>query len=958
MARRFHFWGRAITALLTACLFVAGCSEETMGQWFTGSNIVINEVVTSNTASLLDDVYGSPDWIELYNKGNTDVNLENFALSNDIDAPAKYLLPDVTLKAGAYLVIYAAKPIDGAPADKLCTGFKLSAKGDTLILTAAGGDTLQKLEIPPLISDVSFGRDSGGDFQQISNPTPGAANAENYLEDATITEMGQDAPLQITEILTDNTYSIIDGEGDRSSWVEVTNVSGAPVALANYRLSDDRTNYAKWAFPERTLEAGQQALVFCSGKGKVLDSGEMHANFKIGSADTTLCLTDLTKMEQQAVALPAGRKKNISYGIKDGKWQYFAQPTPGAPNQTQGFDTLAAVPMVDLTGLYINEVGAVQGARSTEKDWIELANGGAQAIDLTGYYLSDDADDLQKYAIQGKSVGPGGYVVIQASSKASEQTPGVATFGIAASGETLYLSSPQGSVLDAFDSGVLRLGVSSGRVQGDDTGRRAFFSIQTPGAANAQPAGHSYAARPVFSQGGGVKSGPVEVSITCADEAAEIHYTTDGSQASASSPTYTGPIRLSENSVLSAVAVAPDAMASDAMTATYLFDVKHTVPIVCLSMAPGDFSTMYGNTLTWVNVEKKGYIEYYEPNGALGTSFPAGVRVTGWSNRTASQKSMTFKLRGAYGLSEVTYPFFGDYDITTFSALTVRNGGQDKAKARLRDAFCSRVALNMNLDSSNNRWAVVYVNGAYWGLYDLREDITASTLAAKHGIDEDTVNYYRRYSVLHGDKDEITRVANYIKSHNMADPAVYQQVCQWVDVEAFADYLVARNYFKDTDIFNQKSWASSDYGVKFRPIYFDMDYALSPGTETGTGLIGAYFGGAATTGNGTSVPLDYTAGLIKNPQFKQLLLERFVYHINNTFQPENLLPLVDEMAAEMEPELGKQIAKFGQPSSVSAWKSEVEAFKQQLRVRPIYAKQMVKSYFNLSDEKMKELFPR
>lgn len=943
---------------ICATIMMAGCSSETMGHWFSGGNIVINEVVTSNSASLLDDVYGSPDWIELYNKGTTDVNLENYALSNDLNSPAKYLFPNVTLKAGEYMVVYAAKQIEGAPEDKLCTGFKLSSKGTMLILTAAGGDTLQKLEIPALISDVSYGRDSKGQYKQISNPTPGVANAENYLENAQISEMPENAPLQITEILAKNTYSIIDSEGDRSGWVEVTNVSSQPVQLENYRLTDEQDNYGKWAFPQKTLEPGQQALVFCSGKGKVLENGEMHASFRISSGDASICLTDLTKMQQQVVQLPGAHKANISYGLKDGKWQFFAQPTPGASNTTKGFDTLAAVPKVDLTGLYINEVCSVQPPKSGQRDWVEIANGSGQTVDLTGYYLSDDVDNLKKYKIKGKVVGPGGYVVIEASSKAHKQSGGVATFGISGSGETLFLSSPQGGVLDSFETGVLRRGISSGRIQGDDSGQRAFFSTQTPGAPNAQPAGYSYTAKPTFSVGGGIQEGPIQVSISCADETAKIHYTTDGTRATSASPEYTGPIKISQNQVLSAVAVAPNKLTSEVMTATYLFNVEHTVPIVSVSMSPEDFTAMYGNTLTSVNIEKQCFVEYYEPEGVLGVSFPAGVRITGWSNRTASQKSLMFKLRGAYGLKEVTYPFFENSGITTYRALTVRNGGQDKALARIRDAFCSRVAAQgMNLDASNNKWVVVYINGRYWGLYDLREDLNASTLAAKHGVEEDTVNYYRRYTMLHGDENEIVRVAEYIKTHDMSDPKVYEQVCKWVDVEAFADYLVARNYFKDTDMFNQKSWATSDYKVKFRPIYFDMDYALSSGTETSTSMIGPYITGSMTTGHGTVVPLDYTAGLLKNSQFRQLLLDRFVYHINNTFQPDKLVALVDEMAAGMEPEMSKQIARFGQPSSVSAWKQEIESFKRQLRERPKYAKQLVKNYFGLSDEKMKELFP-
>ena len=75
----------------------------------------INEVVTSNQLSLVDDVYGSPDWIELYNGSQTDIHLSNYYLTDNVEAPQKATrLPDVTLAPGGYYLLFANKK-DGTP---------------------------------------------------------------------------------------------------------------------------------------------------------------------------------------------------------------------------------------------------------------------------------------------------------------------------------------------------------------------------------------------------------------------------------------------------------------------------------------------------------------------------------------------------------------------------------------------------------------------------------------------------------------------------------------------------------------------------------------------------------------------------------------------------------------------------------------------------------------------------
>ncbi len=938
----------ALGLLLWGCTALAGCSSEVMAGLFGANPIVISEVVSSNKSSIVDEDYGTPDWIELHNTSSQPVNVHNYALSNDVKSPVKYVLPEAVIPPDGYLIVYCARQIDDPPPEKICTGFKLSASGVTVVLTAAGGDTLQKLEVPALTADVAYSRDASGAYAVNSTPTPGRANEIVALTQAELTQMPDDAPVQITEVLVENEYSLIDEDGERSAWVEVANLSEQPVALGHYRLSDDVQASGKWTFPERTIAPGERVVVFCSGKGKVTQSGQMHANFGLSESDAHICLTDMDGMTIQKVPLTATPRDNVSYGVKDGQWLYFSQPTPGAENTTHGYAAAGDVPGVELSGLYISEVCAVHAYGSDEADWVEIHNGTDAAVNLRGHYLSDDVDQPCKLALGDVTIAPGGYAAVS-----------VTEFGIAANGETVVLSAPAGYPLDVFDTGVQRPGVTSGRKGGDASGTRYFFTASSRGAANPAPAAQSYAAAPTFSVPGGVQEQAVTVQMHSATPDATIYYTTDGSAPTTASARYTAPLAIDSTRTLRAIAVAPGLLPSQEQTATYLYGVSHSVPIVCLSMAPGDFSTMYANTLTYRNVERPGVVEYYETDGALGVSFPASVRVSGWSTRKYNQKSLTFKLDAAYGQSEVTYPFFEGYEIDTFAALTVRAGGQDRYNAYVRDAFLSRVALSEGIDADapNNRYVVMYVNGEYWGLYDLREEIGKDMLASHHGADPQRVNYVRRAQARYGSAQEWERVKAFARSRDLTDAQTYAELCQWVDVQAWADYLVLRNYFRETDLFNQKQWNTSDYAVKWRPIYFDNDYSLGEGALNG-GLIGTYMSFAGyTTRNGTHVSMDLTAGLWTSPQFRQLFLQRAAYHVKYTFAPERILPILDAMEAEIEPEMQRQIQRWGAPRSVQAWKENVATFRSLLEQRPAAFARVLRDYFDLSQQQYDALVP-
>lgn len=1079
--------------MLVMLVMTAGCSLETSSR--PPSGLVISEVVSSNTNSLVDSVFGNPDWIELYNASDKAIDLEGYSLSES--ARNQYMFSDIKIGPGEYLLVYCCEAIEGTDTDQCFTGFKLSKGGSKITLTSSFS-TIQELTVPELETDISYGisEDStymffptptprqanttqgfasleeisaqqndvlkisevlpqsvsdsdpyswvelynsgdkpidlsnyyvtenlsdpkkaklpkmqlgageyavlrltglegddqipfkisaeettvavlnvfgvvvdritwesgllagisaghgeNGDVVYYMQPTPGQANSQNFTQSVSISDGVSD--ISINEILLKNSFSIIDEDGERSSWVELHNTSGSTVNLSDYALSDDKNKLLRWRLPDAELAPDGYVIVYLSGKDK--SENELHANFKLGSDETQLFLTNLASCTVQTVDLPAESKDNIAFGLSsDGSWLLYPQPTPLAPNSTQGFTEIAAAG--GSSYLVINEVSSVSKAKSGISDWVELYNGTTDDMDITGYYLSDSRSDLTKWPVGSASVSANGYKVVGGYEK--EDVAG--ELGISLSGETLYLSNAQGLVLDQFNTGVLRPGVSRGRLTDGETTSVAFFSTPTKGEPNSGDTMNGYCAAPLFSAVGGYQTAPVTLEMSTTTPGASIYYTLDGSTPSSDSTPYTSPVTINGIQTVRAITVADGKLASDETVATYIFGENHSLPVVCLSMTESDLRWVFGSQVRQDKRERVGYVEYYEADGTLGVRFAAGFRIAGAGTRTHAQKSINLYLRGGYGQSEVTYPFFDGYDITTFKSLSLRNMGQDWDDTRLKDAYFHMAVNGMNIDNMQSKFAVVYINGEYYGLYEFKENQNEDYLVSKYGIDRNKIDMARNEWTFVGDKN-IKHALNMSRG-NMADAGRFAEYTEIADSDYFMDYLIASTFFISDDYYNQKYAHTSDNALRWRPLFYDLDLALNGGI-TGFNL-GSFFnpsglnvGEIQEDGTQTFVDTGLYYAFKKNPEWCDAFVKRYAEVMNTVLTEEKLISLFDEMAASARTEMQRTIEKWGKPRSMDYWEGQVADMRQDLIDRRKYAISGLKKYFDLSDDEISQLFP-
>ena len=946
-------------------------------------DIVVSEVMTSNTSTVKDSFGEYTDWIELYNTTDKALSLAGCFLSDNESKLYEYELPPVTMGPYEYLVLFASDRNLRDKEGELHTNFKLSA-GEGVYLSRMG-EMISSLVTPPdLTDDITYGQmqDSEGFTRgYFAAPTPRSQNGGPFAEvfaELDLSEIG----IRINEFMMKNETTLYDEDGDCPDWVELCNVSDAPISLKGFGLSDKFSDPLKWTFPDITLQPGEYLLVLLSGKTKTYDENSvyLHADFKLSKDDSGLILSNEKGIFIDRIAtveLP----DSASYGRDPAEitaWKFFTRPTPGKENSKNGFDTLDAFNLGATQKVYISEVCSVSSTKVSalpNQDWIELYNNTDETVNLSGWSMSKSIGDLRFYSFPDVSIAPHSYLTVSASGKASQstKTPDVG-FKVSQTGATIYLVDSEGVVTDAFATGLQRAGVTSGRVVENGSLTRKFFATPSKGKENVTDgSSHSFAQPPVLESSAGVLVAEGHtVTLSTLQKGGVIYYTTDGTAPTDASNLYTEPLVLEKSTSIRAIVYAEGYLPSEIATQTFLIEDEHSLNVVCLTCDPEDLfgysKGIWANGPGWTSAyphrganfwkdwEREVFFEYYEKDGTLGISFSAGIKNHGQYSRAQKQKSVSINLKEAYGSGTAFYPFFGDASPATFDNLLLRTGGQDQQYTNLIDAYCARVVSGqMDLDLMNDRPVAVYVNGEYWGLYYIRDKINESYVYYRHGIEADNLDMIKgTTSAQTGTYDAHKALLNYIKKNDLSKQEHFDYVASQIDIEEWTNYWIAQSYFANTDTGNIRFYCTRDGEGKWRWILFDLDWALFRSTYRWNMI--EEFINPDGHGVGNSFSTTIAVGLFKNQEYKTYFIEKYAEYMHTVFTVERMLAILDEMVNEIDAEMVRHCARWG-TVSYKTWQKNIDKLETIITERWDYSKGDLKETFKLSDAYMKELFP-
>ncbi|MFC1552542.1 CotH kinase family protein [Candidatus Latescibacterota bacterium] len=571
-------------------------------------------------------------------------------------------------------------------------------------------------------------------------------------------------------------------------------------------------------------------------------------------------------------------------------------------------------------------------------------------------------------------------------------------FKIKSEGETLVLTSATGVLSDSLNTGAIPEDASLGR-KPDGIDKMVFFSVPTPRESNTSQAitGDGYAV--TVSNPGGFYDNNVTVEFSTASDIAVIRYTLDGSVPTESSIEYSSPISVNSTTVVRARTFEVGLFPGPVCTNTYLINEAIELPIISMSTNPenlwddnigiyvkGNSSALggyadapKGPAANWFeDWERPIHIEFYEPDGTQGFSIDAGVKIVGKGNRNGAQKALAFFARPKYGYEEIDYQIFPNLPITKFKSIVLRTAGSDKNATFFRDALHQRIMQPLDLEVQGYRPSVLFINGEYWGIHNIREKLNEDYLAAQHGVDPDRVDilddYHARFVksgklnaydgsdswtcyVIEGTTDHYHELLRYMLDNDESEPEVYEYLKTQIDIENYIDYMAARIFISDPDGpgHNTKLWRPQTENGKWRWLMYD--------TEIGSGWQQNPFGipGPAFLADLTNYYIkDYQASrspdanffmysLLENDEFKATFVNRYSDHLNTIFSAEQVIPQVEKIAADIESEIPRQMVRWDyRISSMYSWYGHVDTVKEFFRLRPEYTRKNVANNLGLS----------
>ena len=508
-------------------------------------------------------------------------------------------------------------------------------------------------------------------------------------------------------------------------------------------------------------------------------------------------------------------------------------------------------------------------------------------------------------------------------------------------GGTLYIIDNHNAIHDSLPYPQLMPGISYGKVT---DGSLMYFATATPEAANNDAGAYATLA-PAFDFG--TKSAgfyPSEITLDppAVPEGTTVRCTQNGSKPTEASPEFNAPKVISANTVLRCAAFQPGALTTSVITKTFFIGETVRMPVVAVSVDSAFFKESYIKTNAdspksapaglFEEKEYPVHVEYF-PDGSKSTApaweVDAGISIMGGYSRLKDKKSVAVVMREEYQDGKINYPLFETRkDINSkFRGFNLRNNGNRFVSDYIGDAMGGAILEGSGVDYQRSRQVVVFYNGRYYGIHDMRERFNKHYVETNYGIDANTVTMVKHLghdvTASNGSVDEYKTLLSFVAQNDFSGEGNknYEMVKTLMDVGNFADYMAAEIYIHNGDWPNNnvRAWKSPEQPWKF------MVYDLDHGFDWMWGVNGGEFnqnnemfpwikkGGGNKPCKDEGCFANLYIQLIQNPEFQRVFLNRSAMMFQNNANGDNVTRVVDAMTATIDTaEMTRDLKKFKQ----------------------------------------------
>ncbi len=884
--------------------------------------------------------------------------------------------------------------------------------------------------IPGVSSPVQPTSSAGTAVPGSSAAVPPASSAATVIP-----RFEGNSPVFFSEVSPSNA-NFKDNDGNDPGWVEFYNSSDAPVSLKGFALTNDLTDPRRWVFGNATVPAKSYMIVFLSGKS--------YADYILPSDSLNLMGSDCSS-ESAAGGMggmnfpgmgnwggnPGGAGGNTSgNNVENLPGKSSLCFNEGGANQmgavmkvAQGGDYSRVVIKANGTNLgKVNQL-VVRGfitknhkIRVNFKEGDSLSNWGGKNLRGTGdissvFYvrLDDNAKDLNRNKVTASTFA----TETQGSESTTIQVTSYiarnrghephASFKVDKDGGALYFMNAEGAMLDSVRFGSVPTGASWSR---DGAGKWGFSAPSPYGNTSGEVFVEQVKVAEVNIPPSGFYSSAVTATFPAGTRCEQ-----GGKEPNANSPAVQ-TMNVSATTVLRCRAYVGGSYPSEEINRTYVFEQQPSLAAIFVTTDPlsmfspdsGLYMTGNGASMMdpkkganfWSNRELPVYVEMFEPGKPKTPAFGimGDYKITGQYSRAKEKKSFAITLREEYGDKRLKYSLFPDYpELKKFKAFSLRNFGNNSGDDYLRDRLGTSMTEGLGVDYQRGRYVVVYYNGKYYGIHDLRERNNEYYYETKYGYDPNDIDLLETSAsgtdeASTGSSADYKAMIDWLRSNSLSSDANYKKVADQIDIDNYINYMQAEMFLNNSDWphNNIKKWRVASQKTKWKWFLYDTDFGFGVSYNTQNGNVFSYvtnengtngmggfnfgdFGGGMggdigggmggnwgggmggqqpqmAAGASTSVHTILMIRLLENEGFKNAFINRFSVLLSMNFSSERLLKRINDLQSQVESEMARDQQFWNY--NASSMSNNLETIKNFAQSRQATIREQMVSFFSLS----------
>lgn len=394
---------------------------------------------------------------------------------------------------------------------------------------------------------------------------------------------------------------------------------------------------------------------------------------------------------------------------------------------------------------------------------------------------------------------------------------------------------------------------------------------------------------------------------------------------------------------------------------TYLFEKKTTIPAVFITTDPNSLfdpdtgiytegpnaeakEPHYGANY-WLDKEIPIFIEFIETTSSSPDfAQKAGLKIFGNFSRIHPKKSVVVTFRKQYGENRLNYNLFPDFpNLNRFKNIVFRNLGTGFERDYIRDRLATSISEGLNVDYQRGRFVIVFYNGKYFGIHDMRERSNEYYFETHYGINHNNINLLKAdNSASAGSSDDFRSLINWLDTHSLDNEKNYMYIASKIDIDNYINYMQVEIYTNNHDWLsnNLKKWNSVNPQTKWKWFLYDFDRSFGVKNSNITNNIFEFI-----TSMREHTPLYHS--LIKNNNFRFSFINRMSVLLQTNFDSQRVVAQVDKLMAEIESEILRDQKRWSLDSD--KMDNQLEIIKLFAKNRPSYIIKHLQEHFNLGE---------